>query len=135
MAYRISNIDPINLQLKTAVGISLPFNGPTGFNSTYTTTEQIKSNLINYLLTRKGERLFRPTFGANLRNFIFEQISNNNINDLQDILTSKIESNFSKIKIKQLVITSDTDNNIINIFFSYNIINTSIKDNISINIG
>jgi phage baseplate assembly protein W len=135
MAYRISNIDPINLQSKTAVGISLPFNGPTGFNSTYTTTEQIKSNLINYLLTRKGERLFRPTFGANLRNFIFEQISNNNINDLQDILTSKIESNFSKIKIKQLVITPDTDNNIINIFFSYNIINTSIKDNISINIG
>ena len=33
----------------------------------------IKSDLIHLLLTNKGERLYLPSFGANLRKYIFEQ--------------------------------------------------------------
>lgn len=135
MAYRVSNINPIDLVERVAIGISLPFNGSTGFNSTYTTAEQLKSNLINYLLTGKGERLFQPTFGANIRNFIFEQISNYTISELQNVLTTKLENVFPNVQILKLKISPDQDNNEINISFSYRIINTSINDQISINIA
>lgn len=135
MAYRVSNITPIDLQPRIAIGISLPFNGTIGFNSTYTTADQIKSNLINYLLTSKGERLFQPTFGANLRNFIFEQISELTISELEEALSSKLENNFNNLRVNNLTITPDYDNNQINIYFKYQIINTSITDNINIVVG
>ena len=40
-------INPIDLQSNVAIGVSLPFNGEGVFNLTYTTKEQIKSNLLN----------------------------------------------------------------------------------------
>ena len=48
-------VNPLDLQGNIAIGVSLPFNGPAGpFNSTYSTKDQTKSNLINLLLTNKG---------------------------------------------------------------------------------
>jgi len=45
-------VNPLDLQKNIAIGVSLPFNKP--FTSTYTTKDQIKSNLINLLLTSRG---------------------------------------------------------------------------------
>ena len=86
MAFRVSNIEPIDLQPRVAIGISLPFNGPTGFNSTFDTATQLKSNLIAFLLTNKGERVLNPTFGANLRELIFEQIHETTLEEFKLIL-------------------------------------------------
>ena len=68
-------INPIDLpeQDKVAVGITLPFDGPGVFNSSYTTKDQVKSNLINLLLTDQGERLMEPNFGVGVRSLLFEQ--------------------------------------------------------------
>ena len=69
-------INPIDLPQndKVAVGVTFPFDGPAVFNSSYTTKEQVKSNLINLLLTTPGERLMNPTFGVGIRNLLFEQV-------------------------------------------------------------
>ena len=40
-------VNPLDLQGNIAIGVSLPFNGPGVFNSTYTTKNQVKSNLVN----------------------------------------------------------------------------------------
>ena len=68
-------INPIDLPQndKVAIGVTLPFDGYGVFNSSYTTKEQVKSNLINLLLTDPGERLFNPTFGIGIRSLLFEQ--------------------------------------------------------------
>jgi phage baseplate assembly protein W len=132
MAFRVSNIEPIDLQPRVAIGISLPFNGSIGFNSTYTTADQLKTNILSFLLTNRGERLFQPTFGASLRNFIFEQISNNTIEDLNEIFKSKIEQQFPRVRVFDVVINADPDVNTINISFTYRVTQTNIEDNISI---
>ena len=62
MARIINSKYPIDSIARKAVGVSLPFNGPAVFNPTFTTREQTKSNLINYLLTNLGERVFNPNF-------------------------------------------------------------------------
>ena len=69
-------INPIDLPQndKVAVGVTFPFNGEAVFNSSYTTKEQVKSNLINLLLTTPGERLMNPNFGVGIRNLLFEQV-------------------------------------------------------------
>ena len=74
MARLIASKNPIDLQPSRAVGFGFPINGDAVFVPTFTTREQTKANLLNYLLTNKGERVFRPNFGANLRNLLFENI-------------------------------------------------------------
>ena len=57
-----------------AIGLSLPLQMTTNtFNQTYDNLVQLKSNVRNLLLTRKGERLLQPNFGSNLHNLLFEQ--------------------------------------------------------------
>ncbi len=66
MAYIFSNINKLDLNSSTGVGIKVPFDGPTGINTLYTTQETIKSNLLNFILTGKRERIMNPGFGAGL---------------------------------------------------------------------
>ena len=70
------NISPLDLKEndKVAIGVTLPFNGSAVFNQSFTTKEQVKSNLINLLLTSPGERIMNPDFGIGIRDLIFEQV-------------------------------------------------------------
>ena len=74
MAIRqIYRLNPQDLGQPKGIGISVLYSNNTSvFNSTITTKDQIKSNLINYVLTNKGERLYDPNFGGDIRRAIFE---------------------------------------------------------------
>ena len=91
-------INPIDLPQndKVAVGVTFPFDGPAVFNSSYTTKDQVKSNLINLLLTSPGERLMNPEFGIGIRQYLFEQVIDkeflkNKITDGAQIYIPEIE--------------------------------------------
>ena len=133
MAYQVRNINPLDLKPSTGIGVSIPFSSKSVFTTVYTTQEQLKYNIINYLLTGRKERVFNPTFGAGLRDLIFETISSQNIQNAEMSIRSGLEINFPSINIIDLTINPDPDNNIITINFSYNIINTGIQDEININ--
>ena len=79
MAFNVRRINPLDLQPRKAVGVALPFQGRAVFNSTFTTKDATKSNLINFFLTGKNERVFNVDFGAGLRNFLFEAITEDKI--------------------------------------------------------
>ena len=89
MAYIVRNVDILDLKPSTGVGISLPFNGPTGINTTFTTKDAVKSNLLNFILTGKRERIFNPNFGSGIRDVIFQPITED-LTDKFFILTKKI---------------------------------------------
>ena len=132
MAFGPKKIFPIDTQPGTAVGVSIPFNAPAVFFSTYTTKDAIRNNLLNYFLTNTDEIYLNPTFGANLRAFIFEQISDDNLDGLTQDIQSKITLLFPNISIASLDINSDTDNNEITMTLTYNIIDTGISDQVQI---
>ena len=112
-------VNPLDLQKNIAIGVSLPFNGPGVFKSTYTTKDQIKSNLINLLLTDKGERVMNPNFGTNLKRFLFEGITNNNIETLKDNILSSILTYIYEITVTNIVLVPDTDNNLVSLTIEY----------------
>ena len=132
MAFGARQIAPIDTKPGTGVGVSIPFNAPGVFTTTYTTQKATQSNLINFFLTNKNERYLNPTFGGDLRAFIFEQIANDNIEGLKEDLNSQIELYFSNIQVKELNVLSNPDTNAINIEMTYNILNTGITDEIQL---
>jgi len=132
MAFNQQQIFPIDLDNSAAVGISLPFNAPAVFKSNYQTKDAIKYNLINFFLTNPGERPLNPTFGGGLRDFIFEQISNENIDFLLEDISNKVGEYFPNVQIEDLNVLRNEDNNQITINFTYRVVNTNIQDEINI---
>ena len=92
-------INPIDLPQndKVAVGVTFPFDGPAVFNSSYTTKEQVKSNLINLLLTHPGERVNLPKFGIGVKNLLFEQQVNLEL--LKEKITTQTSRHIPQIEV------------------------------------
>jgi len=132
MAFQPIQINPIDLQESVAVGVNLPFAAPSVFASNYQTKDAIKNNLVNFFLTNPGERPLNPSFGGGLRAFIFAQLTNNNLDFLQEDLSAKVATYFPNVKVNDLVISGDFDNGQVNISLTYSVINTNITDTLSI---
>ena len=84
----------LDLNPDIAVGIQFPLQNSNGgyFNQSYTTIDQVKSNIRNLLLTTKGERLFQPGLGSDLMNIIFEPINDSTV----DLITETIKDAISQ---------------------------------------
>ena len=132
MAFGAKKIFVIDTQPGTAVGLSLPFNAPTTFTSTYTTQDAIRNNLINYFLTNKKERYLNNDFGGNLREYLFEQISSNTLNFIESDIQNLINRYFPNVKVSKINIDQYPDNNEIQIQIYYSIVDTGITDQIQI---
>ena len=132
MARIIDKKIPIDLEERKAVGFGFPLNGDAVFVPTYQTRDQIKANMINYLLTNKGERVFNPDFGADLRNLLFEGIIEDALGDLQDTIQNEISVYFPQVEIREIKFNNNPDNNTINFNLTYDIVLFGITDNIDI---
>jgi phage baseplate assembly protein W len=132
MAFNPQQIYPIDLNASKAVGVSIPFNGSAVFKSTYLTKDAIKNNLINFFLTNPGEIYLNPTFGGGLRAFIFEQITNGNIEGLKSDIQSQIALYFPTVIVASLDVLQNTDDNTITVVLKYNVKDTGITDQIQI---
>ena len=132
MAFGAKKIFPIDRKPSTAVGVDIPFNSPGVFKSTYLTKDAIRANLINFFLTNQSERYLNPTFGGNLRAFIFEQISTNNLEGLKEDIQTQLGLYFPNILISSLDVLSSPDTNQITVDFTYSIANTGITDELSL---
>ena len=129
---QIVRVDPRDLNKNKAIGISLPFNGKGVFKSTYATKDQIKSNLINLLLTYKGERILNPNFGADLPRLIFDQITEETLSKIQNQIITSVTTYIPEITLTNIQINPDIDNNNLSINISYQIILSGVQDNIII---
>ena len=131
MAFNQQQINPLDLNPNVAVGINLPLSGPAVFVSNYTTYDALKTDLINFFLTNPGERPMNPTFGGGLRDFIFAQIEEENINGLKENIEFKLQKYFPQIGISSLEVLQNADNNTLIVELKYFISNSNIQDTIT----
>lgn len=135
MAYNLKQINVLDLRPSTGIGVALPFNTPAVFQTVYTTKEQLKYNIINFLLTDKRERIFNPSFGAGIREKVFEQITAETIDTLDSQIRSGIQQYFPNVIITELTFGGKPDENLLTIQFSYTIKNTGESDNVTISLN
>ena len=132
MAFDAQQIFPIDFDKSAAVGIDIPFNAPGVFRPNYTTKAAIKNNLINYFLTNPGERPLNPSFGGGLRAFIFQQITTDNLDFLEERIQQDLNIFFPNVAVGNLEILRQEDLNTITVSLTYNVINTNINDTLEI---
>tara|TARA_A100001201_G_scaffold123255_1_gene107128 strand:+ start:59 stop:679 length:621 start_codon:yes stop_codon:yes gene_type:complete len=132
------------------IGVKLPFNsdgagkqynanyasGSAGgggvFVSSFSTREQAISNLINLILTEKGERYLQPNFGTNIRTVLFDNNTTQIRKKLKDSLAQDITYWLPYIKLRGISVTSSEDMHSLNIRLVVSI--TSVGANVVINI-
>ena len=132
MAYGLKKISVVDLRPSTGVGVKIPFDAENVFSTVYTTKDQTKYNLINFLLTDPRERPFNPTFGAGLRARLFEPIDQVSFEDIKDSIRTQIEANFPNVQIVTLDIIGNPDYNSINIKFSYRLLRSNENDSVTV---
>lgn len=132
MAFGFKQIAPIDTKPGVAVGVSVLFNNSAVFTSTYTTKDAVKNNLINYLLTNRGDRYDNPLFGGDLRKYVFEQISDTTIDTIKEDVSTTIQNYFPIIDLENVVILRQPDTNVIFVEIYYTLVTTGEQDNIVI---
>ena len=135
MPYIVRNVDVLDINPSTGVGIKVPFDGPTGINTTYTTKDAIKSNLLNFILTGKRERVFNPSFGSGVRELLFQPITEDIVDQIDNLIRGGVESYFPTVEIRELEVTLQPDSHTFNIYLNYSVINTNIEDELQINLN
>ena len=79
--WRNRKINPLDINKNVTIGVAFPLDENNLFKGTKTVQEQIKTNLINLLLTEPGERLYIPNYGVGLNGLLFEpNIDQENLN-------------------------------------------------------
>ena len=99
-----------------AVGITLPIQrGEDGyFRQSFRTFDQIRSNLKNLLLTKKGERIFQPEFWSGLHDLLFNPATEKFEEDLENTINDAIAQWLPYIVVEDINIDiskEQTDNN------------------------
>lgn len=73
--------------------------------------DAIKGSIKSILRTRKGEKLFNPTFGADLDKLLFELITPFTRIMIQKVITEEIEKWEPRVIIDTVTVNSEPDYN------------------------
>lgn len=137
----------------TAVGVLLPFNANAHgrsqisnyasgssnaagvFVSSYSTREQVTSNIINLLLTQKGERVMQPNFGTNIKSILFEQTTDDLPGDLSASVEEDIATWLPYVTIIDSNIRVSADRHTISLYFVFQVetIGANVRINLLVN--
>lgn len=133
MAFEVKKIDPLDLQPRKAVGVRLPFSSPSVFTSTFETKEAIKTNLINYFLTGKGERYLNVEFGNSLQPLLFDQLTENKVTQIKNEVRRDLQRYFPRVEPIDFTVEGLPDTNTVQFLLSYRVVETNIEDEVVIN--
>jgi phage baseplate assembly protein W len=118
-----------------AIGLSLPIQrGNNGyFEQAFDVRTQVRSNLTNLILTRKGERPMLPEFGCNIHQVIFQPMDD----DIQSEVRASVEEAASAwmpyITIDDVQVITNTEYNRLRVTIAYSILsNVRITDVITL---
>ena len=115
------------------INIKFPFfDSPKGYflDMTKTNKDAIKSDLMHLLLTNKGERLYLPDFGTNLRQYLFEPNASNVSLDIKNEIQATIDKFIPNLKIDRLeVIPSQQNEYSLLVRLEYTVTNSTFTEN------
>jgi phage baseplate assembly protein W len=84
---------------------------------------QAKSNLINLILTKKGERVMTPEFGCDIHSLIFDPITDDSLANIRGSIESATKIWLPYINIVDVKVTKQEDFNKLSVVITFSVIN------------
>jgi phage baseplate assembly protein W len=66
--------------------------------------QAIKADLLHLILTRKGQRLYKPDFGTDLLKFIFEPEDGITLNGIKEEITKEVKTYLPQLQLDEILI-------------------------------
>ena len=84
-----------------------------------TEQEAIKNSVRNILFTQKGERLFQPEFGSNIKKYIYEQVTLITAQEIRLLIENQLKRYEPRVIRLEVEVYPDAERNLflINIFY------------------
>jgi phage baseplate assembly protein W len=136
------NIQDLSENDYKVLGISINKKSDRGgiFAVNYTTLSQVKYNLINLILTKKGERVMQPTFGCDVWKILFEPIIDGEIDTrIEASIVEAVTTWLPYVNIDRILFDydeNDIDRHQINLEIQFSLVsNPNIRDSVTINVN
>lgn len=106
-------------------GMNAPFiGGNENVLSRQVDEKLVRNDLLQLLLTAPGERVMRPEFGAGLRNFLFQPMTQDQLDALHISIKRSIETFERRVVTTDIKLITNPDNNLVNVkiygYFNFN---------------
>lgn len=127
----------INKDKVLGIGINKTSDSNGVFAVNYTTLSQAKDNLVNLIMTRKGERTMQPEFGCDIWRLIFEPITTDTLEfQIETSIIEAVDVWLPYLNIEQILFDydeNDIDNHKIYLQVVFSLkINRNFGDSVTI---
>lgn len=83
--------------------------------------DSVKQSLRNLILTNKYERLRNPTYGGNIRRYLFEDVNDITAGEIEDSIKYLIETYEPRVRLIEVKVQPFPDDNAMNVFIRFGI--------------
>ena len=94
----------------------------------------VRESIKNLILTDRGERLFQPNLGSDIRASLFENVTPTTIILLKDKVCEVLNAYEPRCNLLDVEVLGDIDTNAITVNVVFNVINSEAPQSISIGI-
>jgi phage baseplate assembly protein W len=121
------------------IGINTSSNRGGPFAVNFTTIQQARNNLVNLVLTKKGERVGQPDFGCDVWKVLFEPMIDGDIDTkIESTIVDAVAEWLPYIAIDEIIVDftdNDIDNHNVNVEILFSLVsNPNITDTVTVNI-
>jgi phage baseplate assembly protein W len=95
----------------------------------------VKESIKNLVLTDRGERLFQPDIGCDIRGQLFENITSNTIVILKENIKSTIKTYEPRCNLRDVIVGGDIDSNSLNVTILFSVINSNRDSSLTIDLS
>ncbi len=106
------------------INIDFPFSDSDKgfyFKLNQTNRDAIRADLLHLLLTNKGERLYSPNFGSDLKKFIFEPNDTITHEKIRDNLNETIKEYIPNLIVNSINFRNDENQELIIVELTYTV--------------
>lgn len=87
--------------------------------------DAVKNAIRNLLLTERGEKLFNPLYGSNIRTLLFENVTPQSESLLREYITNAIQNYEPRAQLIEVYVSALPDENAYNATIVFSVINSS----------
>lgn len=88
-----------------------------------TDEDSVKESIKNLILTNRGERLFQPQIGCDIRKILFENMTYDVVNLAREMITNTLEAYEPRCQLIGVDVLPDSDNNSVSVIITFSMIN------------